>query len=874
MAHDRPLKALAQLRPAPEAQAKVQCSLISTSKHSLNACFSAWTRFLVYLHRANIGHDISPSDDNLIVLFRRNSKEVASKPARWTTDHCAVWNQHVEIQTSLLRPKTPHVGAEFAKKEYEIVLVAVRAASVLKPTPPTAHEPLLPSHSAVALFSIDFATLVHLNASAPERRHAFHLPPLKCRDLAASLDFEITWDVGRTSTTSVPLSVAPRTSQTPQTASFRSRRTQTETASGRRTATSVSSGGSSEQDVTGDDLATSSCPTCRAAKRKVDRKEVQVLQLESFLKESQKRIDALVAENEELLVREKAETSNAAHHCALSLRLLQELETTVHDLCTNPMQGADPTSQLVAPQLALIEKVKQFHLELNPQSPETKSRTPRLPASTFDFRAEMDAALVRNQRLQEQLEFLGRSLEYDSEVVGGRNRTQRSTTDASVTSVSSVQSARNRVDAKQERAVALTMTQQLNNLERENFKLRAELEGALATAASALKTQHPSPLSSGLTSGMSLTTEVSETTSCSSREDMEEPESEDTALLTQIREQHELEAGRSAALESELEDAKREIERLKAQLDAGPTTAGAEPDLASDGLLDKIYADVGKAKAMLEDRVHELEKMVDDAKGETSQVRREFETKVATSDSEVQSVRMELQRTVQQLQDANVTHAELVHELETVRAAYQQAQERVAQLETLKSASPPPTTLDVSDVQKQLKLAKQEVMQLRFRSNQVESLQERLDIALKEKRAFEVKFTALQGQLYEERNWTENGVKLVDLQRQVDDKTTALHVAERKVDERTHVLEKVKRMETELQRLSERNGEQAKRLETFEMRISVVVKEREELEAIVQEMMHEMALLRSQDSKLGVEETKETARPQGKVAALVKNFSN
>lgn len=87
----------------------------------------------MFIQRATIGRDISPADEDLIVLFRRNSKEVTSEPTRWRADHVAVWNQHVGIQTSLLRakkPPTPGAGAasgnEFLKKEYEIVLVAVR----------------------------------------------------------------------------------------------------------------------------------------------------------------------------------------------------------------------------------------------------------------------------------------------------------------------------------------------------------------------------------------------------------------------------------------------------------------------------------------------------------------------------------------------------------------------------------------------------------------------------------------------------------------------------------------------------------------------------------------------------------------------------
>lgn len=71
------------------------------------------------------------------MLFRRNSKEVTSEPTRWHSDHMAVWNQHVGIQTSLLlNKKAMQAGStalEFLKKEYEVVLVAVGPALVRAP---------------------------------------------------------------------------------------------------------------------------------------------------------------------------------------------------------------------------------------------------------------------------------------------------------------------------------------------------------------------------------------------------------------------------------------------------------------------------------------------------------------------------------------------------------------------------------------------------------------------------------------------------------------------------------------------------------------------------------------------------------------------
>lgn len=907
----------------------------------------------VFIHRANIGRDISPNDEDLIVLFRRNSKEVTSEPARWSAEHCAVWNQHVGIQTSLLRHKKPQqTGAaptEFLKKEYEIVLVA------------------LPSHSAVALFSLDFATLVQLNASPQDRQKTFRISPLKCRDLAATLEFDITWDLvhppgssqantqtnmmmhpgnnphtpglaglppsstllnksSQNTKTQAPKVQTPRNRE-----ASKSRRTANETASvsTRRTTASLSSAGSERELL--EELSSSNCNNCRSAKRRLDRKEVQVLQLESFLKESQKRIDALSTENDELMTREKAETRYAAQQRALSLRLLQELEAAVQ-LCNNQMQVQDTT---LLPQVELIERVKKLHDEADPLHDQSDtSRSSQV--STFDFRAETEAALQRNQRLQQQLEFLGRSMDYDSETAEGVTRSHRAATDASGTTISSARSGSVTVECEP-RPVAVTMTQQLNNLERENFKLRAELEAALANAASALK-KHSGGFPSGLTNGLSLTAEVSETTSTSSREDIEEPENEDAALLTRIREQHELEAGRSAALESELDKAKSEIKKLKDQLETVQNgSTSKEKDTQAPGFLDKIYADVGKAKLALEERVTQLDDMLASATEENGRLRSqieelqqqknsgqdqataemdahitELERVLDQREKEVNSKQDELAETKKQLQEANArvragesAKTELESELAGVRLTLKMAQEATAQLENqlaMTSSAAPATTTSTSfvshysaasdatghneelaEVQKQLKLSKQEVMQLRFRSNQLESVHERLEDALKEKRTLEVKLTALEGQLFEQRSRTINtdnssftapsldaksSAMLTDLQRELDQKSAQLMIAEREVEHlrgqlsdqgveitapgnMEDVADKVKQFESEIARLCQRNEEQARKLSKLGQRVTVAVRERDELEVIVQQMVTEMALL-GKDVKLPV----------------------
>ncbi|RLN71983.1 hypothetical protein BBJ28_00000977 [Nothophytophthora sp. Chile5] len=889
----------------------------------------------VFIHRATIGRDISPVDEDLIVLFRRNSKEITSEPTRWRADHVAVWNQHVGIQTSLLRhKKASSSGAEFLKKEYEVVLVAPAA----NPT---------------------------------GRQKSFRISPLKCRDLAATLELDITWDyvhaatatvsATATATASVPgmllhathnphttLAGLPPSStllkpqnqaakaqnQTPKSQNPNlkpqiappPRRAGTDTPasslSSRRTTASMSSQGSERELL--EELAGTSggCATCRSAKRRLERKDVQVLQLESFLKESQKRIDSLAGEAEELAARERAETRNASHHRVLSLRLLQELETAFQ-FCASQIQptaAAGSDAFVFLPQFEFMERVKRFHDELNGDgrggSDADSEPTPTPSAlAAFDFRAETGAALQRNLRLQQQLEFLDRSLAYDSDaqLQEDATRSQRAATDASGTTVSSAKSSVD-VDGDASRPVALTMTQQLNNLERENFRLKAQLEDALLAAASGLKKSAGGYLSS-LSPG-SLAPEVSETTSSSSREELEEPEQEDAALLGRI---HEQEArGRSKALEAELQAAQRELQQLQQRLDASEEQkTPPQSSQQAPGFLDKIYADVGKAKLVLEERVKQLNAHLADATEENARLRVELETlqhqKEPSDDSEANERLAELQTLLQtreqQLQtheaalataqrqleaaEARATTSErgtraVETELASVRRSLQQAQEAVKQLEkqaaTLSAEAPAVSTAsatshlsesganvhaqELADAQKQLKLSKQEAMQLRYRSNQLESVHERLEDALKEKRTLEVKLTALEGQLYEHRSRTisdnsftsaaldaKNATLFAEMQRELDQKTAQLLMAQRELKERQaggrgeapgnleDVADKVLRFENEVARLCQRNEEQAKRLEKLGARVTVAVRERDELEVIVKQMMAEMALL-------------------------------
>ncbi|KAF1791628.1 hypothetical protein GQ600_2443 [Phytophthora cactorum] len=806
----------------------------------------------VFIHRANIGRDISPNDEDLIVLFRRNSKEVTSEPARWSAEHCAVWNQHVGIQTSLLKHKKPQQGAgatatEFLKKEYEIVLVA-------------------------------------LNASPQDRQKSFRLSPLKCRDLAATLEFDITWNLANTaanmmmhpstnphstglaglppsSTLLNKSSQGPKT-QTPKAQTPRSR----ETSKSRRAANETSS--VSTRRTTASLTQTRPQGGAGFAARVV---------LEGVAEAHRRAVHGERGAD----YPRKGETRHAAQQRALTLRLLQELEAAVQ-LCHNQMQVQDMT---LLPQVELIERVKKLHEEADPLHGHSDSspvaRILRLPSET-------EAALQRNQRLQQQLEFLGRSMDYDSETVEGATRSHRAATDASGTTISSARS------------------------------------GSVTCSEEAL-----GRLPSGLTTGLSLTAEVSETTSSSSREDIEEPENEDAALLSRIREQHDARVGAGQGQERDW--------KAKDQLEAAQNERPSKEEKAP-GFLDKIYADVGKAKLVLEDRVKQLDEMLASATEENGRLRSqieelqqhkksgsqdqattaemdahitELERLLEQREEEVKRKEGELARTRRQLQDAQAraradesAKSELESELAGVRLSLKMAQEATTQLENqlalLSSSAAPATTTSTSfishksaasdatghndelaDVQKQLKLSKQEVMQLRFRSNQLESVHERLEDALKEKRTLEVKLTALEGQLFEQRSRTINtdnssftapsldaksSAMLTDMQRELDQKAAQLMIAERDVDHLRgqlsdhgveitspgnieDVTDKVKQFENEIVRLCQRNDDQARKLEKLGARVTVAVRERDELEAIVQQMVTEMSLL-GKDVKL------------------------
>lgn len=824
------------------------------------------------------------------------------------------------------------------------------------------------------------------------RHKVYRIAPLKCRDLAAQLEFEIVWDYagkppgsggsGSAAPSSGSLSIA----ELPSTSLLSSAKVQHQrqqrypdtasSVSSRRTTASMSSQ-NSDRDPLADLVG--GCSDCRSSKRRLERKEMQILQLESFLKESQKRIDSLVFENEELLVRETAETANAGRYRAITSRLLQELEMAFQFCATQVRQAqetglttsgvgaeaeAEPTaasSFMFLPQFEFMDRVKRFHQELDALAG-MDADDPALASGVvsaeeawriFDFRREMTAALARNQQLQRQLEFVGRSLLYDAAAPnkGGTKATpprlHRTGTNTSAdTSGAESDNSLNDADdddddvfGRSRGAPVLTMTEQINVLERENFLLKAKLESALAD----VKLFHQ-----GVT-----------TTSVSASDAASQALSDDMhAELEQVQDAKARLEREKTALERELSTARAETEKLQRRLDAsaGGTglppppaypsetqsltgSSGGESDAnpasaapaAAPGFLNKIYMDVGKAKIALEEKVKQLNALLREATEENLRLQAQAEAqaeqlaatepkivelsddddareRVTALETQTQTLRTALATATTQLTANERELATLgqskqaaEQELAAVRSTLVKAQERTAALEAqvqqLKTATADKVALsssssssaavassggdrsdELAEVQKQLKLSKQEVMQLRYRSNQMESVNERLEEALKEKRTLEVKLTALEGQLYDHRSRTisdnsfatdMNAATVAQLQKQLDHRAAQLDIAQREHEMLKRELQtqhqhrpaasasavavassdsadlddvsaKVKRFEAEITRLCDRNDEQAKRLEALSERVALVTRERAELESICREMMVEM----------------------------------
>lgn len=932
----------------------------------------------------------------------------------------------------------------------------------------------------MALFTVDFAELVQ--PQNPVRHKVYRISPLKCRDLAALLEFEIVWDYAKPppqsmqlppsmpSMSSMPSSSLPQSSgmmgihnmnqnnsvsiagmpSSSLLSTMKQRQNgypeTSSSISSRRTTASMSSQNSDRDPLA--DLA--GCSDCRSSKRRLERKEMQILQLETFLKESQKRIDSLIFENEELIIREQAETKNAGQYRAMTIRLLQELEMAFQFCATQVMQAQDSgadmsTSFMFLPQFEFMERVKRFHFELdalagmnedgdtNPAGFKNAQDAWKL----FDFRSEMDTALERNQRLQRQLEFLSHSLVYDVQdstappppsyqnntgaafnKVGGfsHGMPQLRRTNTQTSADTSGGDSDNSLDdslAMSRAAPVFTMTEQINNLERENFVLKSKLESALLDVQQYQKVNPHS--------------ETYDTTSSSSHgtntmhdDDSLQVELEEVREVKSLLEQEKnmLQQDKSV-LEHELTGARAEIEKLLRQLDQNASSlansqssvsAMAPPpypfdsqqqhssfdasapgsergSTAAPGFLNKIYMDVGKAKIALEEKVKQLNVLLREATDDNLRLQAQLEAqqellmkqqqdleinseyngpKIVELDddsNEVNKVKIaELERQIQQfhrqldeshkklavkeqelaalsasiagrelataaigtakkdtekelevtlmmLMKAQDQTTELEGQVKMLQQQLQAAEQRAKAAEATAAAAPitPPSVPsspsllisnggdrgdEIMELAKQLKLSKQEVMQLRYRSNQMESVNEKLEEALKEKRTLQVKLTALEGQLYDHRSRTisdnsfasDQNVMVAELQKQLDQRSAQLLISQREFEmlrreiatrpapatstadtsysisastaasnnaDVEELSAKVKKFETEISRLCDRNDDQARKIDELGDRITQVTQERIELEGICMQMVQEMDLMAHLNGNVG-----------------------
>lgn len=780
----------------------------------------------------------------------------------------------------------------------------------------------LPSHSAVALFSLDFADVVQLSTSAADRRRSFRISPLKCRDLAATLEFDISWDYVPPPPASSP-SPSAKTTSSPTTGlhmgggggalaglppsstllhkaarHYGTTDTTASSLSSRRTTASMSSQGSERELL--DDLA--NCSGCRQAKRRLERKDVQVVQLETFLKESQKRLDALALEGDELAVRERGETQTALRYRALSLRMLQELEVAFQ-FCAAQVQTADGGGAPLAgdeafrflPQFEFMDRVKRLHAELarvnrgaadadsNELELDEHEREPRPEdpiATTIDVDAELLTALTRNRKLQRDLEYLGRAV---------------GLSDAALLPPALQSEGPQGPEAEERASPVRSMTEQLNAMERENRQLRAQLEQLAHATVASLKGLRSAPPSE---TAASETTSTSRSSSAADLVDMSLGPKAAPAGLDDIRE-----TSAAAALEDELAQTKAELAALRLELEAARSepVKVEEAPVNNASFLEKIYQDVGKAKAALEEQVRQLNALLVDAAAENARLRAELEQRAAEAapppvndedsdkvlelQAQVDKMQRELQAATAQLEASD---ARVETKAKELRAAQSQAaaldaqvaalNSQVAALElqtkevvkevVVKEATVAAGAEDGGELQKQLKLARQEVMQLRYRSNQLESVHEKLEESLKEKRALQAKLTALEGQLYEQRSRAlppDNGAvdeaarvkeleaKLERADREADalrgqlDRSRADRVKERaassdRVEERDldAVQRKVAAFEGEISRLLERNETQAQRIEALSIKVRAAANERQELEHVLMELTVEL----------------------------------
>nr|CCA20801.1 conserved hypothetical protein [Albugo laibachii Nc14] len=887
----------------------------------------------VYLKNATVGRDISPNDTELLVLFRRNSKEITSHASQWKDDHSADWNETIPIQTSLLPKLHPEASVNIGSsvslhpKEYDIVLVA------------------LPSHSAVAVFSFDFAEMVQSQIAQEIRERSYRISPLKCRDLAATLEFHIEWEFAQYVSSNV---IIPAGSQTLNARSSQAVFDNEITRNGRPRNLSMQPEAAHVVDLHPRRVSSAHPPTrpifslsrcseiaesCDERKvfhQRLERRNTRLVKVETELKEALKKAEMLGLATEELAVREAAESKNAARYRSVAIRMLTEMElghcmwlqNKTHTQSTDlPAQirywlqeldaGSDAPSRLSGSRNSVASTAST--------SSSQKSSRSVLEERVIDI-DQMTELLGRARHLMEQAEILTFAVDKDE--------------CSKVTSIS----------------------QQLNAFEKENMELRAKLNDlqlsskvqvdyrvcqkasridALEAEVEKLRIENQAYVEQvdGLSGRLYRHTETSTSFKAPSfltkiyqdvgkakvvleaqlkhqKQQLVVLEAENEQLRTHLLElepchslpvqdteksegntsvldQDDEQLRRIECLQATLEEREAHIVSLDLQLNASTVSRTSEIDSLSLQLkLSRQEANELRCRSNEFERLQtQLEAIQHDKKALEMKVAADGDMQERKQNQRIEQVREEAH------EESRIAHAynQIVAEKEATITVLQQSVEALRQQQEAR------TTIDLNaevhmqslqslhaeevegfkgqlaDVSKQLKISRQEVMELRFRSKQLESLTCKYDLIVSEKNAFEAKLLALQGQLYDQRDRALSSDEYC-----CGYKSRRIHLG--------RMEEQLSDLQVQLGMVQERNQGQAIRIDELIIQHRRMCSEKEALNGIVDQLIAEKAnfekllsseqpVTRSSSQFKRSQSVSEASIPVRNVADLIRNFS-
>jgi chromosome segregation ATPase len=306
--------------------------------------------------------------------------------------------------------------------------------------------------------------------------------------------------------------------------------------------------------------------------------------------------------------------------------------------------------------------------------------------------------------------------------------------------------------------------------------------------------------------------------------------------------------------------------------------------------------DMNMAKVMLEERVKDLTTQLQEAQETNFQMDQKIKD-LQTNPNPLQPKQSlsakdnfdTIPNPSSKITELEAVNSKLQKEINTLQTQLMQAQQNKSLPEEEGKMSETHTnSVDLSltdpaiaivDLQKQLKLSKQEAMQLRFRSNNLERVHEKLEETLKENKALEVKLTTLEGQLFEQRHRTisqsqsqnlENGFELDEKTKELNQKTAQLIVCERELEFVKKELDEIKKrdpsnqlivavsnsngqeeflvqnlndklmsLQEKLVQLTQENQDQAKKIEVFYTNLQQTNQEKIDLQRIMDQMVNE-----------------------------------